>query len=127
MKKTLLITALLSTSLLSGCIVAVSDGEMEHSWASDYSNSDWKSVQKKNRENLAKLELGASYEQVLGMFNTPDFTELVKKSDGVYNVLYFATNSKHSDGKVTKDECTALVFKDKELIGFGESALKQIL
>ncbi|RZQ52292.1 hypothetical protein CWB73_20055 [Pseudoalteromonas phenolica] len=126
MKKLLLVAAL-SAPLLSGCIVAVSDGEVEHGWASEYNGGNWQSQQKENRKTIANLDLGADYSQVLGQFQTPDFTELVKKDDGVFKVIYFATNSKHSDGKITKDECTPLVFKDGKLIGFGQSALQQIL
>ncbi|KZN29066.1 DUF3192 domain-containing protein [Pseudoalteromonas luteoviolacea] len=121
MKKLLVATALLSTTLLSGCIVAVSDGEMRHY------NSSWESTHKSNREKISNLALGTTYKEVIKQFNTPDFTEAVSKDGHTYQVLYFATNSKHSDGKVTKDECTPLVFKDKELIGFGQSAVDSYL
>ncbi|MCF6436833.1 MULTISPECIES: DUF3192 domain-containing protein [Pseudoalteromonas] len=123
MKKLLLISAL-ATPLLTGCIVAVSDGEVDHNWAG---HSNWQKTQKNNREKISELSIGADYQHVLNTFNTPDFTELVKKGDSVYQVLYFATNSRHSDGKVTKDECTPLVFKDAKLIGFGSAAMSEIL
>ncbi|ATD07505.1 hypothetical protein CBQ28_10415 [Pseudoalteromonas sp. GCY] len=125
MKKLMLVAALSST-LLSGCIVAVSDGEVEHGWASEYNSSNWEHKQRKNREKIANLEMGASYSSVKDMFTTPDFSELVSKDGDNYQVLYYATNSKHSDGKVTKDECTPLVFKNNQLVGFGDNALKQI-
>ncbi|CAM4095717.1 DUF3192 domain-containing protein [Pseudoalteromonas byunsanensis] len=124
MKKLLLIAAL-ATPLLSGCIVAVSDGEVEHGWVSEHNN--WEKTQRNNRQKISQLNIGTDYQSVLNSFNTPDFTELVKKGNTVYQVLYFATNSKHSDGKVTKDECTPLVFKDAKLIGFGETAMSEIL
>ena len=122
MKKLLLI-AVLSTPLLSGCIVAVSDGEAAHSWG----ESNWKKQQKTNRDTIATLKNGTEYKTVLQQFDTPDFTELVNKGESVYQVLYFATNHKHSDGKVTKDECTPLVFKDGKLVGYGESAVAEYL
>ncbi|MBD1581165.1 DUF3192 domain-containing protein [Pseudoalteromonas sp. S16_S37] len=124
MKKLLLVAAL-ATPLLSGCIVAVSDGEVEHGWVKNSGN--WERTFQDNRKKIAQLSLGADYQSVLDSFDTPEFTELVKKGDNVYQVLYFATNSKHSDGKITKDECTPLVFKDSKLIGFGESAMTEIL
>ncbi|TLX46309.1 hypothetical protein C1E24_14895 [Pseudoalteromonas phenolica] len=126
MKKLLLVAAL-SAPLLSGCIVAVSDDGVEPGWASNHNGNRWQYQQEENRKTIASLDLGADYNQVLGQLPTPDFTELVKKDEGVYKVIYIATNSKHSDGKVTKDECTPLVFKDEKLIGFGQSALLQIL
>ncbi|WP_440055296.1 DUF3192 domain-containing protein [Pseudoalteromonas sp. T1lg65] len=125
MKKLALVAAL-STTLLSGCIVAVSDGESEHGWVSDYNSSNWQHVQKRNRDKIASLKLGTSYHQVKDMFATPDYTELLSKDGSTYQVLYYQTNSQHSDGKVTKDECTPLVFKNDELIGYGESAMSQI-
>lgn len=125
MKKVLLIAALSST-LLSGCIVAVSDGEVDHGWASDYNSSSWQHQQKQNREKISELEVGADFNAVKEQFKTPNFTELVSKDGDSYQVLYYATNSKHSDGKVTKDECTPLVFKNQKLIGYGDNALTQI-
>ena len=126
MKKLLLITAL-ATPLLSGCIVAVSDGETEHGWSSSYNDSDWRGTHRENRKKISRLEIGEAYKDVLNKFSTPEYSELLKKGDSSYQVLYFATNSQHADGKVTKDECTPLVFKNAKLIGFGEKALAEIL
>lgn len=125
--KKLLIAALLTTPFLSGCIVAVSDGEAEHSWASDYSGSGWQKHQKSNRDKITGLKNGVAYQTVLQEFDTPEFSDLVNKGDNVYQVLYFATNSKHSDGKITKDECTPLVFKNGKLVGYGASAVSEYL
>ncbi|MFC3033444.1 DUF3192 domain-containing protein [Pseudoalteromonas fenneropenaei] len=125
--KKLLLTALLSAPLLTGCVVAVSDGEVDHGWASDYNNNDWRHTQKMNRDKIAKLVLGTDYSSVVNTFSTPDFSESLEKEGAVYQVLYFATHSKHSDGKTTKDECTPLLFKDGKLVGFGETALKALL
>jgi hypothetical protein len=123
--KKLLIVAALAVPMLSGCVVAISDGEVESGWANDHNN--WQKTQKDNRQKISQLSMGTSYQDVLNRFNTPDFTELVKKGDDVYQVLFFATNSKHSDGKVTKDECTPLVFKNNLLVGFGDTAMANIL
>ncbi|MBQ4876287.1 DUF3192 domain-containing protein [Pseudoalteromonas luteoviolacea] len=120
MKKLLVATALLSTTLLSGCIVAVSDGEVSH-------HSAWNSTHKENRAKISKLELGSSYQAVTSKFGTPDFNEAVSKDGHTYQVLFFATNRKHSDGQITKDECTPLVFKDDQLIGFGQAAVDNYL
>ncbi|WMN59163.1 DUF3192 domain-containing protein [Pseudoalteromonas xiamenensis] len=124
MKKVLL-SALIALPLLSGCVVAVSDGEVEHSWGNQ--KSDWQDTQRSNRDKIAKLALGTEYNSVISQFSTPDFTESLEKNEVVYQILYFATQSKHSDGKVTKDECTPLLFKNGKLAGFGETALKQLL
>ena len=119
MKKTLLIAAL-TAPLLTGCVIAVSDGEAETHWASD-SQSSWQKHHQRNREAIAEFSMDTSYQAVLNKLNTPDFTELLKKQDDVYQVLFYATQSIHSDSKTTKDECTALVFKNDKLIGVGDT------
>ncbi|BDF95362.1 MULTISPECIES: DUF3192 domain-containing protein [Pseudoalteromonas] len=118
MKKVLLIAAL-TAPFLTGCVIAVSDGEAESHWAGN--NSSWEKHHQANREKIASLALDTSYQSVLSQLKTPEFTELLKKEDDVYQVLFYATHSIHSDGKMTKDECTPLVFKNDKLIGVGDS------
>ncbi|MCK8136082.1 DUF3192 domain-containing protein [Pseudoalteromonas sp. 2CM28B] len=122
MKKTLLIAAL-TTPFLTGCVIAVSDGEAEGHWAGN-SSSSWQATHKNNREIISGLAMDSSYQSVLKALKTPDFTELLKKEEDVYQVLFYATHSIHSDGKMTKDECTPLVFKNDKLVGIGASALQ---
>ena len=124
MKKSLLAAALIAP-FLTGCVIAVSDGEAETHWAGNDSSS-WQHQHKKNREAIADLTMDSSYQSVLAQLKTPNFTELLKKDDDVYQVLFYVTNSIHSDGKTTKDECTPLVFKNYKLVGIGESALGMI-
>ena len=62
----------------------------------------------------------------LSQLKTPDFTELLKKDGDVYQVLFYATQSILSDSKMTKDECTPLVFKNDKLVGIGASALQML-
>ncbi|MCO7191292.1 MULTISPECIES: DUF3192 domain-containing protein [unclassified Pseudoalteromonas] len=120
MKKLLIATALLSSTALTGCVVAVTDGEYN-------GHHGWKKEQKQNREKISQLKMGTEYQHVLNKLGTPEFTDMVSKDDTVYQVLYFATNSKHSDGVVTKDECTPLLFKNNKLVGFGDTALAHLL
>ncbi|MFY8326442.1 DUF3192 domain-containing protein [Pseudoalteromonas sp. ZZD1] len=124
MKKVMLI-ATLSAPLLTGCVIAVSDGEAETHWAGDSSTS-WQKQHKNNRETIANLALGTNYQVVLNRLQTPNFTELLKKDDKVYQVLFYATHSIHSDGKMTKDECTPLVFENDKLIGIGDTIYKSL-
>lgn len=124
MKKILLIAAL-TAPLLTGCVIAVSDGEAETHWAGKNSSS-WQSKYKNNREVIAELKMDSSYQSVLTTLETPSFTELLKKDNDVYQVLFYPTHSVHSDGKMTKDECTALVFKNDKLVGIGDTALDMI-
>ncbi len=118
MKKMLLI-ATLSIPLLTGCVIAVSDGEADTHWAG--SGSSWEKQHQSNREVIANLALDTSYHTVLNKLHTPNFTELLKQGDDVYQVLFYATHSIHSDSKITKDECTPLVFKNEKLVGVGDT------
>jgi hypothetical protein len=124
MKKLLLMTAM-TAPFLTGCVIAVSDGEAETHWSGSNSSS-WQKEYKSNRETIANLTLDSAYQAVLSQLKTPSFTELLKKGDDVYQVLYYPTHSLHSDGKKTKDECTPLVFKNEKLMGIGESALNAL-
>lgn len=124
MKKSLLAAALIAP-FLTGCVIAVSDGEADSHWDGKNSSS-WKTKNKNNRDAISELKMHSSYQSVLTQLKTPNFTELLKKDNDVYQVLFYATHSKHSDGKTTKDECTPLVFKNDKLVGIGESALAMI-
>ncbi|WP_166419692.1 DUF3192 domain-containing protein [Pseudoalteromonas sp. Z1A8] len=124
MKKSLLAAALIAP-FLTGCVIAVSDGEAETHWAGKNSSS-WQAQHKNNREAISELKMDSSYQSVLTQLKTPNFTELLKKDDDVYQVLFYVTHSKHSDSKTTKDECTPLVFKNDKLVGIGDTALGMI-
>ncbi|MAI63331.1 MAG: DUF3192 domain-containing protein [Alteromonas sp.] len=116
MKIVLLSAALASTMLLSGCVVSVGGGSDSHYGA------DWEDREFNNRQHIAKLETGVSYEAVLRKMGVADFNELFEKADGTYRVLYYRTQKTMGDGLTTKDECTPLVFKNSKLVGWGDSA-----
>ncbi|WP_404341055.1 DUF3192 domain-containing protein [Pseudoalteromonas mariniglutinosa] len=124
MKKILLIAAL-TAPFLTGCVIAVSDGDADTHWTGGSSKS-WQKVHKDNRDKIAALALDSSYQVVINHLKTPNFTELLKKNDDVYQVLFYATHSIHSDGKTSKDECTPLVFKNDKLIGVGETIYRSL-
>ncbi|MBD1388045.1 DUF3192 domain-containing protein [Neiella sp. HB171785] len=121
MKRTVVAIAagLIAINTLAGCVVAVGNDDWD-------SNSSWRSHQEENRRDIAKLELGKSYDQVISDMGTPDFTERLTIDDKDFQILYYQTNSKHSDGKITKSECTPLLFENKQLTGWGETALTHL-
>ncbi|MBW8189908.1 DUF3192 domain-containing protein [Neiella marina] len=121
MKRTVIAIAagLIAINTLAGCVVAVGNDDWDHS-------SDWQDKQQHNRGEIANLDLGINYDQVLTIMGTPDFTERLTVADKDYQILYYQTNSKKSDGKVTKSECTPLLFTDKKLTGWGDTALQQL-
>ncbi|MCP3127802.1 MULTISPECIES: DUF3192 domain-containing protein [Shewanella] len=128
-RKLIAVTFLGLASLgLSGCVVNVGDGES--GWDSSES---WEKVQEKNRNNLIKLSLGMSKDQVMTLMGTADLSEAyIQQSaqQGEANkevlVLFYRTQHTHSDGKTTKDECTPIVLSNNALVGWGDTAYSKI-
>ena len=122
----LLVVAACAVPLLTGCVVAVSDGEVDSHWASS-NTSSWEKQHENNRNKIANLQLSQTYQTVLNTLGTPNFSGFVTKNAENYQVLFYATHSIHSDGKMTKDECTPLVFKNGQLVGWGDAAYNPLL
>lgn len=128
-RKLIAVTFLGLASLgLSGCVVNVGDGES--GWDSSES---WEKVQENNRNNLIKLSLGMSKDQVMTLMGTADLSEAyIQQSaqQGEANkevlVLFYRTQHTHSDGKTTKDECTPIVLSNNSLVGWGDTAYSKI-
>ncbi|QIZ77404.1 DUF3192 domain-containing protein [Ferrimonas lipolytica] len=110
-----LVLATTAALMLSGCVIAVNDGDGDF---------DWSSSERENRSQLEKLTVGMSTETVLALMGTADFNELYQEDGQAVQVLYFRTHHRHSDGDTTKDECTPVVFKDGKVSGWGDIALQ---
>ncbi|MBL4940202.1 MAG: DUF3192 domain-containing protein [Colwellia sp.] len=112
MKKSLLalLIALPLTATLSGCVISVNDGEVDHSFMSDSGNRSYE-----NRKKIAKIELGSSFTNMQTKLGVADFSETYTQNEQTIRVLYYRTQRKHKDGLTTKDECTYLEFVNGEL------------
>jgi hypothetical protein len=95
-------------------------------------------VRNTNRDNLARLSVGMSKSQVLKVMGArtvetelmaiknPYRVETLKASDGkTYEIVSYYTDIKKTDGTITDDELTPLVFEAGKLIGWGWSFLNQ--
>ena len=72
---------------LSGCVIAVDgDGDYSH----DYSES-WKKTERLNREAIADLSIGLTYQSVKNRMGTPDFNEVFQKEGKDVQVLFYRT------------------------------------
>ena len=74
----------------------------------------------KNRENVEKLKKGMSKDEVIAVMGEPVTGEVYCKP----NVLFYYTECKWSDGNITSDECTPLVFEKDKLVGIGADFYK---
>lgn len=105
---------------LSGCVISVDgDGKYGH-------HSDWQDTEQTNRKYISRLQLDESYDDVLNRMGIADFNEFYTKDKQTYQVLYYRTQRISGDGVTTKDECTPLVFKNGELVGWGETAFNEV-
>lgn len=109
---------ILSTTLLSACVVVV-DGDKKVT-----SEISITQQEKNNRAAIAGLSLGSQPSMVLTLMGTPDFDERLTKADTDYRVLYYRTHRVIKDGLTTKDECTPLVFENEKLGGWGQEKLR---
>ena len=75
---------------------------------------------KQNRENVEKLKVGMSKDEVIAVMGEPVKGEVYCKP----NVIFYYTETKWSDGNITSDECTPLLFEKNKLIGFGADFYK---
>ena len=105
---------------LSGCVIAVG---VKHELDDD---SSWKKTQQYNQEQINRLALNSSAEDVRTLLGTPDFTESFNKDGEMVQVLFYRTHHEKSDGKTTKEECTPLIFKQNRLTGWGDKAYQYL-
>ncbi|MFY8274322.1 DUF3192 domain-containing protein [Pseudoalteromonas sp. SSDWG2] len=122
MKKALL-CAVVALPLLGGCVISVNDGDADAHWGS----SDWQQQQRNNRNYIANIDLNSAAMTVKDILGTPDFSETFNHQGETYQVLFYATQSVKSDGKISKNECTPLVFKSGRLVSVGDSAYQALI
>ena len=116
MKKSLLVllVALPLVSTLSGCVISVNDGEVDHSLMGESGDRSYE-----NRKKIAKVKLSSSFVDIQEKLGVADFSETYTHNEKTIRVLYYRTQRKHKDGLTTKDECTYLEFVNGELTQTG--------
>ncbi|MBU1437784.1 MAG: DUF3192 domain-containing protein [Gammaproteobacteria bacterium] len=105
---------------LSGCVVAVGNDNSDENW------DKTKKTQVNNQSFINQLQTGATLASVRNSLGSPDFTENFQKNNETIEVLFYRTHRTHGDGMTTKDECTALIFKQGLLVAWGDKAYQQL-
>lgn len=90
-------------------------------------NMDWEDRQSFNKIQIAKLELGTSRLDILNLLGSPDISEAKTQGPAQLQVMFYRTQHNKADGITTQDECTPLLFKDDELVAWGEAAYQSYL
>lgn len=111
---------------LTGCVIVASDDGTHASWMNSDSKSEWKQEQKDNKRKIADLELGQSFVEVRETMGAPEFNEVFTNNGQRYQVLFYRTRHRHSDGQTTKDECTPLIFTNGTLTSWGDKAYRKL-
>ena len=117
MKPLIPIAAAVVVATLSGCVYV--NGE-------HVSTGDWRDEQRHNREEISSLKLGVSTGEVINRLGTPTDSEAFTDDGIEMRVLFYRTTHQHSDGETTRDETTPLVFRDNQLIGWGDKVYRDL-
>lgn len=78
------------------------------------------SIRDKNLQNLQRVQVGMTKQQVLDIMGEP----LVNEVYNTENAWFYFTQVKWSDGSITHDECTPIFFKDGSVAGWGNQEYK---
>jgi len=86
----------------------------------------WQMELARNNANIAKLEIGISADSTYAIMGKPRLREAYSEKDGgVLDVWFYYTNRVWADGSNTKDEMTPVLFRNKQLIGYGQDYYTQ--
>ena len=108
---------LLSSATLSGCVVAIGNDAFQEDEA-------WQQTQKRNDRYIESVLIGTSINAIRADLGEADFQDSFQRNGEVFEVLYYRTQHRHSDGKTTRDETTPLVFIEGALVGYGPTAVE---
>ncbi|GAB3022004.1 DUF3192 domain-containing protein [Bowmanella dokdonensis] len=93
----------------------------------DPASMDWKDREQYNKVQVGKLELGTSKQQVMELLGSPDISEAKRVEQDSLQVMFYRTQHMESDGITTMNECTPLLFRNDQLISWGEGAYQKYL
>ncbi|WP_372762839.1 DUF3192 domain-containing protein [Pseudoalteromonas sp.] len=84
----------------------------------------WQDREAFNKRYIEKLQVAetATLNTVLDYLGSPDLTYAKRQGDQVWQIVFYRTQHKTSDGITTMDECTGLLFKNGQLILWGAGA-----
>lgn len=93
-------------------------------YQADPADLQWQERETYNARQIGQLDLGMSKDSVIRILGSPDINEAKASPKGDMQVLFYRTHHVTSDGITTKDECTPLVFRDNELIAWGNDSYR---
>jgi hypothetical protein len=96
-----------------------------HCYQDDPSQMVWSDREAYNRKYIDQLTTASQLPQqeLIAKLGGPDITEAEKIGADVYQLMYYRTKRSVSDGITTTQECTALLFKNQQLIALDSDAV----
>lgn len=93
----------------------------------DPSKMIWNDREAYNHKYISQLNIqtGLTQQQLIEKLGGPDITEAEMVGNNTYQLMYYRTKREISDGITTKQECTALLFKNNQLVALAEQAVQQ--
>jgi len=91
-------------------------------YQADPESMNWQERETFNQKQIGTLDLGTGKDEIIRLLGSPDISEAKATDDGEIQILFYRTHHVKSDGITTRDECTPLLFKDDQLIAWGEDA-----
>ncbi|GHG64750.1 hypothetical protein GCM10010919_11570 [Alishewanella longhuensis] len=90
---------------------------------------NWQDREAFNAKFIQRLNLSKPVQQeyLINRLGSPDITEAYRHNGEVYQLLYYRTHRKAADGITTADECTALLFIERQLSAVGDEAIARYL
>lgn len=113
-------------SLIGFVIYAVIAGSVLTFYTANPESMNWREREIFNRKYIGRLELGTKSDEVLRLLGPPDLSEALKTKQGELVVYFYRTQHVKSDGVTTRDETTPLIFRNEQLIGWGDPAYKDL-
>lgn len=87
----------------------------------------WDDREVYNRKYISSLSFDDKLTKkiIIEKLGTPDISEAKQTAQDNMQVLFYRTQHVKSDGITTADECTPLLFKNNQIIAWGNSAYQQ--
>lgn len=93
----------------------------------DPEQMSWQHRENFNAKVISRFKLSENFGQddIIGRLGGPDITEAIAINGEIYQLMYYRTHRKLPDGITTEDECTALLFINRQLVAIGDTAVTQ--
>ena len=93
----------------------------------DPAQMSWQHRENFNAKVISRYQLTTAHTQddITSRLGGPDITQAVKVNNEIYQLFYYRTHRKLPDGITTEDECTALLFVNRQLVAIGDAAIAQ--